>query len=106
MKILQVRRLHAYFESSLFPLATAWIEAQEVSREGLNKVTAKQKKAWQSQEEPSPRRPGNKQSQEGCKVLLLTIQCYTGNSFVFKNYTIEDTQWISDGKILQVPSTF
>lgn len=90
--ILQVRCLHTYFESSLFHSATAWVEAQEVGREGLNKMTAKQKKSWQAQEEPSPGRPGNKQSQEECKVLLLTIQSYTGNIFIFKNYIIEDPQ--------------
>lgn len=55
-------------------------------------MTAKQKKAWQSQEDPCPGRLGNKKSQEECKVLLLTIQCYTGNSSIFKNYFIEDTQ--------------
>lgn len=37
------------------------------------------------------------------QVCAFDHQCYTGNSFIFKNYLVEDAQCMSDGKILQVP---
>lgn len=93
IRILQVRCLHAFSEPSLFHLPTTWIRVQEG-----NKAIIRQKKAWQSQEEPSPRKSGREHNWVECKFLFLTIQYHTENTLLFKNYFIEDTQWISDVK--------
>lgn len=92
IRILQVRCLHAFSESSLFHLPTTWIRVQEGS-----KAIIRQKKAWQSQE-AIPQKVWREHNWVECKFLFWTIQYHTENTSVFKNYFIEDTQWISDGK--------
>lgn len=94
IRILQVRCLHAFSEPSLFHLPTTWIRVQEG-----NKAIIRQKKAWQSQEEPSPRKSGREHNWVECNFLFLTTQYHTENTLVFKNYFIEDTQWISVKKV-------
>lgn len=86
---LQVRCLHTYFKSGLFNIPKACIGAQEG-----NKMTVGQKKAWQSQEEPSPKKAGKERDQADYKLLFffLTIQCHFENTSIFKDYFIEDTR--------------